>query len=151
MKPEFSPQPEPQAPAPGNRQADDEPRRKSDIPYLRAWKIGTRTLHLIVTYLLFAGHVLGTASVQLEPVLWLAILSGLAMAFLEVYPNPQLLLQGWSLLVLLKVILLALVPLFWYHRIWILLAVVAIAAIGSHLPARYRHYSLLHGRVIKPM
>ena len=148
MKPEFNPESTPQDH--GSRQADEGSRRKSNIPYLRAWKIGTRTLHLIVTYLLFAGHALGTASVQLEPLLWLAILSGLAMAFLEVYPTPELLLQGWSLLVLLKVILLALVPLFWHHRIAILMAVVAIAAIGSHLPARYRHYSLLHGRVIKP-
>jgi len=94
---------------------------------------------------------MGAPNAQLVPVLWLAIFSGVAMAFLEAYPSLETLLLGWGLLVLVKLILLALIPFFWNRRVLILLAVVAIAAIGSHLPARYRHYSVLQGRVIKPL
>ena len=32
----------------------------------------------------------------------------------------------------------------------LLLLVVAMASVGSHMPARYRHYSLLERRVIEP-
>lgn len=32
----------------------------------------------------------------------------------------------------------------------LLLLVVAMASVGSHMPARYRHYSLLHCSVIEP-
>jgi len=134
-----------------SRPDGEDTRRKSSIPYLRAWKIGARSLHLVVTYLLFAGHMMGAPNAQLVPVLWLAIFSGVAMAFLEAYPSLETLLLGWGLLVLVKLILLALIPFFWNRRVLILLAVVAIAAIGSHLPARYRHYSVLQGRVIKPL
>lgn len=141
----------PESPDRDSGQAGKVTRHKSSIPYLRAWKIGARTLHLVVTYVLFAGHVLGAPNAQLVPVLWVVIISGAAMAFLEAYPSFETLLLGWGLLVLLKLILLATIPFFWNRRVPILLAVVAIAAIGSHLPARYRHYSLLQGRVIKPL
>jgi len=32
----------------------------------------------------------------------------------------------------------------------LLLLVVAMASVGSHMPARYRHYSLLHCSVVEP-
>jgi hypothetical protein len=124
--------------------------RMPSIPHVRTWKIAVRTLHLIVTYLLFGGHMVGVADPQLRLALMLAVATGVGLIFLEAYPSLQATLQGWGALVALKLVLLALIPFVWSYRVPILLAVVAIAAIGSHLPARYRHYSFLHGRVIKP-
>ena len=74
----------------------DGERRPSPIPFLRTWKIAARTLHLLVTYLLVAAHLTGAARSSIEPLLWVAIVSGAAMAFLEVFPNLQLLVQGWA-------------------------------------------------------
>ena len=45
-------------------------------------------------------------------------------------------------MVLLKLGLLLLVPFVWEHRLPILLAVVAIASVSSHMPARLRHAAL---------
>lgn len=124
--------------------------RTSAIPHGRAWKIGTRTLHLVVTYLLFGGHMLGAPAARLEPLLWLAAATGIGLIFLEAYPSVQMTVQVWGLLVAIKLVLLMMVPFAWRHRLPLLLAVIVLGAVGSHLPARYRHYSLLYGRVIKP-
>jgi len=41
-----------------------------------------------------------------------------------------------------------LVPLFWDFRLPILLMVVVIASVGSHMPARFRYYSILRREVV---
>jgi hypothetical protein len=132
------------------RPAEAPERRAPAIPYVRAWKIALRTLHLVATYLLFAEHAMGAANTQLVPALWIAGLSGVAMAFLEAYPSLEAMVQGWGALLLLKLVLLGLVPFYWERRVPLLLAAIVVGGVGSHLPARYRHYSFLHGRVIKP-
>ena len=48
-----------------------------------------------------------------------------------------------------KLLLIAAVPLFWQHRLAILLAVVALGSIGSHMSARYRYYSIIYKQVIR--
>jgi hypothetical protein len=47
-----------------------------------------------------------------------------------------------------KVALICVVPLAWDYRLPILLAVIVIGSVGSHMPGRYRHYSVLYRRVI---
>ena len=47
-----------------------------------------------------------------------------------------------------KLAVLLLVPFFWEIRVPLLLLVVAIASVSSHMPARFRHYSLVERRVI---
>jgi len=44
--------------------------------------------------------------------------------------------------------ILLLIPFFWEVRVILLLLVVGIASVGSHMPGRYRNYSLLHRRLI---
>jgi hypothetical protein len=51
--------------------------------------------------------------------------------------------------VLLKLVLLCLIPWMWKHRLVMLLLVVGIASVGSHMPARFRYYSLIHRRVLE--
>jgi len=41
------------------------------------------------------------------------------------------------------------VPLLWPWRLSILLAVVILACVSSHMPARLRYYSVVYRRVIK--
>jgi hypothetical protein len=45
--------------------------------------------------------------------------------------------------------LLCLIPWLWQYRVPILVAVIVIASVGSHMPRRFRHYSLLHRRVVE--
>lgn len=118
----------------------DPPRR---IPHARLLNVLCRTVHLAAFGLLLGGHAWGVEADRLLAVLWATIGSGLALMALELLASARWLLEARGLMVLLKLGLLLLVPLAWEHRFPILLTIVAIASVGSHMPARFRHASLL--------
>jgi hypothetical protein len=120
------------------------------IPHERAWNVGLRTLHLMAFGALLGGHVWQVQADLLYPSLAITVASGAALIGLELYQNVHWLFLGKGLVVLAKLALLLLVPLFWEARVLLLLAVVALASIGAHMPARFRHYSVLHRRVLLP-
>lgn len=121
------------------------------LPHARAISVALRTAHLATFGFLLGGHAFGVDANRLVPYLWVTILSGLGLVATEVYAvGLYWLVLGKGLAVLAKLGLLLAVPLFWEQRVPILLIVVAIASVGSHMPARYRHYSLLHRREIGP-
>lgn len=132
--------------APGNWFFPD---RTRSLRGSRAVSIALRTLHLAAFGLLLGGHAFGIDASRLLPYLYATVLSGLGLIALEVYAaGLYWLFLGKGLTVLAKLALLLLIPAFWDARMAFLLLVVAIASVGSHMPARYRHYSLLHRRVI---
>jgi len=113
--------------------------------------IAFRTLHLAAFGILLGGHAFELDTDRLLLYLWLTILSGLGLIALEVYAvGLYWLVLGKGIMVLLKLALLLLIPFFWEARVVLLVLVVGIASVGSHMPARYRHYSLLERRVIEP-
>lgn len=119
------------------------------LPGARAWSITFRTLHLAAFGVLLGGHAFAVDPEKLLPSLWLTILSGIGLIALEVYATGLYwLFLGKGMMVLVKLGLLVLVPIFWEQRLALLLLVVGIASVGSHMPARFRHYSFLHRRVI---
>ncbi|MFQ5803696.1 MAG: hypothetical protein ACE5JQ_12435 [Candidatus Methylomirabilales bacterium] len=121
------------------------------LPGARAWSIAFRTLHLAAFGLLLGGHAFSVGTEKLLPYLWLTILSGLGLIALEVYAaGLYWLFLGKGIMVLIKLGILLAVPIFWEQRLALLLLVVVIASVGSHMPARFRHYSVLHRRVIGP-
>ncbi|MFQ5656606.1 MAG: hypothetical protein ACE5G5_03630 [Candidatus Methylomirabilales bacterium] len=121
------------------------------LPGARAWSITFRTLHLAAFGVLLGGHAFAVDPEKLLPSLWLTILSGIGLIALEVYATGfYWLFLGKGVAVLVKLGLLVAVPFFWEQRVWLLLAVVVIASVGSHMPSRFRHYSLLHRRLIWP-
>lgn len=118
-------------------------RHAPEIPYRRAWSILFRTLHLLAICVLVGGHVFNAPVEQLRPLLYVAIASGIGMASIEAYPSPGALLQGWGILVIVKLMLLCAVPFAWNHRVPILLVVLTIGSIGSHMSKKMRHCSPL--------
>jgi hypothetical protein len=127
------------------------PEQARVFPKARAWSIAFRTLHLAAFGIFLGGHAFQVEAGKLLPSLWLTILSGLGLIALEVYQEGfYWLVLGKGILVLIKLTVLLLIPVFWEARVVLLLLVVGIASIGSHMPACYRHYSLLHRRVIEP-
>jgi hypothetical protein len=122
-----------------------EPRR---LPHGRWWNIAARTVHLAATGTLLGGHVFAVAPDRLWPFLWIAIASGALLILIELYPSGHWLHQGCALAVYAKLGLLGLVPLFWEHRVPLLLATVALASVGSHAPRWIRHYSIVFKRVM---
>ena len=119
------------------------------IPYARAWNIAIRTTHIAATAVLVGGHAFDAPRRDLVPILWLSIGTGGALVFLEAFSvRLRWLVQGRGLMVLAKLALLLLVPLAWSSRLPILLAVIVLASVGSHMPARFRYYSVVERRVL---
>lgn len=109
-----------------------------------------RTMHLVSFGILLGGHTFAIDVDRLLPALYLTIASGIGLMALEISTiGPHWLFMGKGATVLVKLLILLAVPYVWDYRLPLLLLVVAIASVGSHMPARYRHYSLLEGRVIQ--
>ncbi len=118
------------------------------IPYARAWNIAWRTAHIAAIAVLVGGHAFDAPRDDLYRILWLAIITGAVLVFLEAFPvRLRWLVQGRGLMVITKLVLLLLIPLAWSHRLPILLAVIVLASVGSHMPGRFRYYSILDGKV----
>ena len=116
---------------------------------IRALNIALRTAHIGAMGVLLGGHAFNIAPERLHINLWLTIGTGLALAAVEAGPRLLWFHQGRGLMTLTKLALLCAVPLFWEHRLSILLAVVVLASVGSHMSARYRYYSVINRRVIR--
>ncbi len=119
------------------------PRR---LPHARAWNVAFRTAHLAAIGTLLGGHVFGVPHDQLIVWLWVSIGTGAALMAIESFATLDWLMQVSGLLVLFKLLLLLLIPFAWDARVPILYTVVAIAGIGSHMPGKYRHYSVYYRR-----
>ncbi len=116
----------------------------SSIPHARAWNIGWRTAHIAVISVLVGGHAFDVSAARLYPILWLAIVTGAVLIFFEAFSvRLRWLVEGRGLMVVAKLLLLLLIPFAWSYRLPILLAVIVLASIGSHMPARFRYYSIL--------
>lgn len=121
------------------------------LPGARAWSIACRTLHIAAFGMVLGGHAFAVEAGKLLPWMWVTILSGVGLMALELYGGGLYwLFLGKGISVLVKLALLLLIPLFWEQRVPLLLLVVGIASVGSHMPSRFRHYSILHGRAISP-
>jgi len=127
------------------------PEQTRHLQGARALSITFRTFHMIGFGVLLGGHVFAVEAEKLLPSLWLTIMSGLGLIALEMSAaGLYWLFLGKGIMILAKLALLLMVPFFWESRLILLLLIVVIASVGSHMPARYRHYSLLHQRVIGP-
>ena len=121
------------------------------LPGARAWSVAFRTLHLAAFGVLVGGHAFAVDAERLLPSLTLTILSGIGLVILELYAaGLYWVFLGKGITVLVKLGILLAIPFFWEDRVLLFLLVVGIASVSSHMPARFRHYSLLHGRVIVP-
>jgi hypothetical protein len=117
-------------------------------PLRRALNILLRTSHIIVTGVLCGGHVFAIEPERLLIWLYLAIFTGAMLMFIEAYPSWRYVCEVRGATVLLKLLLLCCVPWFWHARVPILIAVVVVGSVGSHVPRKYRHYSLVESRVV---
>lgn len=100
-------------------------------------------MHLGAFAVLVGGHVWHVEPARLVPALWATIASGAMLLAAEWIGAPRWLVEVRGALTLLKLVLLAAVPLLWQHRVPLLLAVIVVASVGAHLPRRFRHASLL--------
>jgi len=114
----------------------------------RAWNIALRTAHLAAMGILLGGHAFDVAASRLITALWWTVGTGLALGLLEAGLRLDWFHQGRGLMTLAKLILVVSVRWLWDYRLPILLAVVVLGSVGSHMPARFRYYSVLYRKVL---
>jgi len=119
----------------------------------RFWNIALRTAHIAAMGTLLGGHVFVPAEERerLLLSLWLTIATGACLGLLETGGRLIWFHQGRGLMTLSKLGLLCTVPFLWEHRglrLGVLLTVVAIASVGSHMPARFRYYSVVYRKIL---
>jgi hypothetical protein len=100
---------------------------------------------------LVGGHVFDVEAPRLLPFLVATIATGLALMALELVSSCVWLFTGKGLMVVAKLLLLSTIPVFWEHRVALLLSTVIVASVGSHMPSRFRHYSFLPQRRAEPV
>lgn len=61
----------------------------------------------------------------------------------DLHASAAVLVEVRGIAVLIKLVLLALVPVFWDARITLMVTSLVIGSIVSHMPKRYRHKALL--------
>lgn len=113
------------------------------IPAHRGLGVALRTAHLACFGTLLGGHVFDVEAGRLVPFLMATIATGAALMALELASTCAWLFLGKGIMVLVKLLLLLMIPFFWEHRVALLLATVVVASVGSHMPARFRHYSFM--------
>jgi hypothetical protein len=121
-----------------------------DVPHLRLLRTSLRTLHLLAVAALYGGHVHGVEPQRLLPALAATLATGGAFLGLEVWRFPPWLVQLRGVATLAKLALLAAVPLLFEWRVPILTLVLAIGVVTSHMPGRFRYWSLLEGAATGP-
>lgn len=121
-----------------------------DFPRRRALRTALRTAHIFTAGTLLGGYIFGQSAAALQPWLVGTVLSGLARLAIDLHASFAVLLEVRGVGVLVKLTLLALVPVFWDARIGLLLAALAIGAVTSHMPSEYRHRVLLFRDHIVP-
>ena len=118
------------------------------LPGVRTVRTTLRTAHLIAFGALYGGHVYGIAADRLYGALLATVASGGALMALEILRNPIWPLQIRGLATFVKIALVASVALAWDARVWLLTAAIVIGGVVSHMPSRYRYYSVVHRRVV---
>jgi len=128
---------------------DSKEHRWQALTSRRAWNIALRTAHIGAAGTLFGGHVFDIADVRLLPWLYATLVTGSGLILIEAYPHFSWCYQLRGLFVIAKLLLLCLVPWLWDYRVPILAVVGIIACVGSHMPGKYRYYSVVHRRVLE--
>lgn len=126
------------------------PEQPREFPYRMAVRLSLRALHIMTTGVLLGGHIFHQPVSVLEPWLWVAVLSGLAILLTDIYSSFAVLFEIRGVVVLIKIGLLTLITVFWEQRIILLILILFIGAISSHMPKRYRHRLLFFQSVITP-
>jgi hypothetical protein len=118
------------------------------LPHARPISIALRTVHIAAIGILLGGHVFEIPASRLLVWLYLSLGSGVGLIGIELYSSCKWLYQGRGVLVLLKLGCIAAVAVCWEYRVWLLLTALVIGSVGSHMPGRFRYYSIVHRRVI---
>jgi hypothetical protein len=112
---------------------------------MRWISIATRTAHLGVAAVLFGGLILAVPFTRMSPWHHLTILSGGLLMALEWQHDAHWPHRGKGLLALFHLALCGLIHFLPELTVPLLWAILISGSVGSHMPRRFRHWSMLQG------
>ena len=127
-----------------------EPRDGRPPTWNRLLQVALRSIHIMAMALVLGALPFGLGFAQLKVPVLMTVASGVALFALDLAKDPRVLLQGSGVAVLAKLVLLGCGHLWPAQQLAFYLAATAVASVGSHMPGRWRHYSLLERKVIMP-
>lgn len=116
--------------------------------WARAVDIGLRSIHIGVAGVLLGGVVFGQPLDTLHYWARWTVWTGLGLVASEIYHSWRWPYQGAGVMATLHIGCVALLHIWPHHAEPLLWAALLIGAIGSHMPRKLRHWSILHGRVV---
>ena len=119
------------------------------FPGQRWARIAVRTWHLGSMGFLLGGAALGQPLGDQPAAMWNTLFSGAVFVALELYASCLWFLQLKGLAVIIKLAFFGAAALLEGDAMPFLLAALVVGGISSHMPGKYRYYSLWHGRVVK--
>ena len=119
------------------------------FPGIRWVRISLRTAHLIAMGLLVGGVAAGTTPEFLQGAYWGTLASGALFVGIELYQSLNFLVQVKGLAVFAKLLLLIGAFETRESSLSLLIAAIVIGGLSSHMPGRFRHYSVFHRRVLQ--
>ena len=125
------------------------PKPMRDFKGQRWVRISVRTWHLLSMAFLLGGSASGLLLAEQSLALWNTFLSGLVFSLMELYATGIWLFQLKGQAVVVKFLLLGAAVASPPNAVVFLVSAVIIGGISSHMPGKYRYYSIYHGRVIK--
>ncbi len=120
-----------------------------EFPGQRWVRIGVRTWHLASMGALFGGTLQGLAMAEQPWAVGHTVLSGSVFVALELYGSCVFLLQLKGLAVVLKMVLLGGALVSTGNSVAWLLVAIMVGGVSSHMPGRYRYFSIFHGGIVK--
>ncbi|MEN8158866.1 MAG: hypothetical protein ABFS41_02205 [Myxococcota bacterium] len=118
------------------------------VPGLRPLRTTIRAAHVVAVAAFFGGHVYAVSSERLEPAVAAVVATGVAFTILEIVRAPVWVVQVRGLAVYAKVALMAAVSTGAPAPVLLLTLALVVGVVASHMPGRYRYYSLVHRRVV---
>ncbi|MDP2876610.1 MAG: hypothetical protein Q8O00_10535 [Holophaga sp.] len=117
------------------------------LPSARALQVLLRSIHIVAMALVLGGLAQGGTHETLWTPILVTILSGVLLLGLDLARGSMVISQGSGVAALFKLALLGLGNIFPAVRLPFYLAATFVASVGSHMPARWRHFSLVTGKV----
>ncbi len=123
-----------------NQSSETKTGKIGDRPdWVRTGSVFIRALHLLGASVVTGAYLLDSSLANIHPYLIIAAVTGLLLVITETVRHVQLYREaaGWATIV--KILLLAWVPVFPEASVCLFTSAFLLAAVFAHLPRRYRH------------
>jgi hypothetical protein len=118
------------------------------LPWARPVQVVLRAAHVAAMGVVLGGLAFGVPEARLHVAGLATIASGVLLLAVELARSGVYVYTGAGVLSLLKLVLLGAGQAFPAGRFELYLAATLVAAVGAHMSSRWRHFSLLDGKVL---